>query len=474
MDNDIKSLLELIKNDEALMASSDRCVREARHLNVSGLCEQQKGYIIAALSYKYSKKPVVLASDTVRAKALAESLKPFTDGDILIVEPSEMSIVTAVASSRDGESERVGTVSRLLRGDYSAAIITAGALAVKMQPKKEFEKSLITLKLGDRQDPVELTSILTDIGYERVSSVSVPGEFAARGDVVDVFSPDFNMPVRFSFFDDEIDQIKSFDPDNQRSTDSFNKITLCRAREVILDKKARGQAADKILKSAANDINKMNAESARAAAELLSRTAHADSDAVREGMRITGMARWLGVILEEPAIILDYVNKTENMIFVDEMGEVRGRLDGYEADFISRCRHSFESGTCPSCAFESVFEIPEIMRRLDKSSQVTAIACLATSGNGLPGGLTVTSDGLAGENFRGRDKELASMVKRSEEDMTVRFLITGSQRVEGFRLRMAGEGLSIKVVGKDLPAGFIYPAAKLCLIGEQDNRRCPH
>ena len=182
------------------------------------------------------------------------------------------------------------------------------------------------------------------------------------------------MPVRFSFFDDEIDQIKSLDPDNQRSTDSFNKMTICRAREVILDKKARGQAADRILKSAAEDINKMNAESAKAAAELLSRTAHADSDAVREGMRITGMARWLGAILDEPAMILDYIDKTENMLFVDEMSEVRGRIDGYEADFVSRCRNSFESGTCPSCAFKSVFEIPEIMRRLDKGFQVTAIA----------------------------------------------------------------------------------------------------
>ena len=94
MDNDIKSLLELIKNDEVLITSSDRCVREARHLNVSGLCEQQKGYLVAALAYKDSKKPVVVSSDTVRAKALAESMKPWVDGDILIVEPSEMSIVS--------------------------------------------------------------------------------------------------------------------------------------------------------------------------------------------------------------------------------------------------------------------------------------------------------------------------------------------------------------------------------------------
>ena len=56
MDKEIKSLLELINNDEALIASSERCVREARHLNVSGLCEQQKGYLVAALAYKICPK----------------------------------------------------------------------------------------------------------------------------------------------------------------------------------------------------------------------------------------------------------------------------------------------------------------------------------------------------------------------------------------------------------------------------------
>ncbi|SEW35848.1 transcription-repair coupling factor [Ruminococcaceae bacterium KH2T8] len=468
MDKEISSILKLIENDEALIASSDRCVREARHLNVSGLCEQQKGYLIAALANKHSKKPVVISSDTVRAKALAGSMKPFIDGEILIVEPSEMSIVTAVASSRDGESERVGSISRLMRNDYAAAIICAGALASKMQSKKEFEKDMISLKLGDRKDPTDLIDELVAIGYERVASVSCAGEFAARGDVIDVFSPDSRMPTRLSFFDDEIDQIKSFDTDDQRSTESFTKVTFCRAREIVFDAKKRGSAADTILKSAASDINKMNAESAKAAAELLSRTAHNDSDAVREGMRLTGMARWIGAIVSEPDMIIDYIDKTLNMLFIDEMSEVRGRIDGYEADYISRCRNAFETGTCPSCAFESIFEIPEIMKRLDKGHQITAVSCLATSGNGLPGGLTVTSDGLAGENWRGRDKELGIFVKKTEAEMTMRFLLTGSQRVEGFRLRMVGEGVSIKVIPADLPAGFVYPAAKMCLIGEQD------
>ena len=283
MEKEIKELLESINNDKALMASFEEAARMGGPVNITGLCEQQKGYLIAALSYRFNKKPVVVVSDVTRAKTLTGGLAPFMGGDIPVLKPAELSVVSAVASSHENESERTGVTLKIMKGEFDAALICAPALLNKMPDPSSIQKKSIKLVLGKNYDPVKLVADLAQMGYERVGMVSQQGEFAARGDVVDVFSPDAHMPIRLSFFDDEIDQIKSFDPDNQRSTDSFNKITICRAREVILDKKARGQAADKILKAAAEDINKMNAESAKAAAELLSRTAHADSDRSRLG-----------------------------------------------------------------------------------------------------------------------------------------------------------------------------------------------
>lgn len=468
MDNGIKEILELISKDETLVSSYKSALNTVTHLNVSGLCEQQKGFMVSALSHNQSKKPVIIVSDYSRARMFSEGLTPFIDGDVVILQPSELSLVTAVASSRDSELQRISVISRLLSRDFGAAIICAGALLTKMPSAKSFQNRIIKLKLGSVVDPTELIKKLTTIGYERVGTVSAPGEFSARGDVVDIFSPDKNEPVRISFFDDEIDQIKTFDANTQRSTDSLRQISICPSSEVIIPEGSRAEIAKKVQLAAAPDINKMNASSRKSIAELLRRVTEADSDSIKEGLRVTGIARWLDVIIENPVTILDYVDKNLCQLFVDEMGECRSRIDGFTADYVARCKNSFETGSCPSCGFNAIHEIPEVMKRIDKSDSVVTLSCLQTTGNGLPGGKTINCTGLAGDNWRGRDRELASKVISWSKEGVIKFLITGEQRTTAFKVRMNEEGANADIIKCALPAGFIYPEIGLVLIGEQD------
>ena len=77
MANEIKEILEKISLDKTLTAAVEQAERTGGPVNITGLCEQQKGYIIAALAYKYDKKPVVIVSDVTRAKSLIGGLAPF-------------------------------------------------------------------------------------------------------------------------------------------------------------------------------------------------------------------------------------------------------------------------------------------------------------------------------------------------------------------------------------------------------------
>ena len=81
MEDSILSLLSLIKKDQDLIDSIDEAQRLDRHLNITGLCEQEKGYIISSIASLHSKKPVVIVSDVARARLLSGFLKPFVDGD---------------------------------------------------------------------------------------------------------------------------------------------------------------------------------------------------------------------------------------------------------------------------------------------------------------------------------------------------------------------------------------------------------
>ena len=219
MEKSILSLLELISRDKELIDSFDEARRLDRHLNITGLCEQQKGFMIASLAQIEKKKPVIIVSDVARARLLTGFLKPFVKGEVITVAPREMSLVSALASSKDPEIERLGAISKLINNDFGAALICAGSLLNKMPLKRDFTGLCNTVKLGDSLDPYEFSKLLVACGYERVGLVEAPGEFSSRGDVIDVFSPDRQQPLRIGLFDDEVDQLKYFDPETQRSSD---------------------------------------------------------------------------------------------------------------------------------------------------------------------------------------------------------------------------------------------------------------
>ena len=122
--------------------------------------------------------------------------------------------------------------------------------------------------------------------------------------------------------------------------------------------KDRGRIADEMMHAAAPDINKMNASSNRTTGELLERNSKADADAIRQGMKISAAARWIGVFSKDPKSVLDYIDPTKMIFFVDELAEGRSRIDGYMADFAGRIKSAYELGQAPSCSYDSVFRIP--------------------------------------------------------------------------------------------------------------------
>lgn len=470
MESGLKEILELINLDRRLLSLFDEAARRVGPVNITGVCEQQKGYLIAALSYKYDKKPVIIEPDVTRAKSMIGALAPFTGNDIPVLKPAELSLVSAVAASHEQEYERAGVTSRLLRGEFDAAIICASALLNKMPKAEVFKRKSIKLELGKTYEPSDLAAHLSERGYERVGLVSAVGEFSARGDVVDVFPPDMALPIRIGFFDDEIDQIKTFNLDNQRSVDSMKRVTICPALEYTFSVEERGKVADSMLHAAAPDINKMNASSQRPIGELLERNSSADADAVRQGMRISGFARWIGVANSEPQTILDYIDKNNMLLFVDEFAEGRSRMDGYTADYMARVKSAYELGQAPGCATESIFKAPDSMKALDKFGGAVTLACLKSTSSGLPGGVTVDCPGLAGENWVGRDEALANFIRNgggAADGQTI-FMLTGTSRCDAFKTRMLEQRVDIKIVNRALPSGFVYPAIKTSFVGEQE------
>lgn len=124
-------------------------------------------------------------------------------------------------------------ISHKLKFEPSIFIVSQKAFQTPL-PDPDFIKSKIFyLRKGQALDTIQIAQKLSELGYIRVPKVAVPGEFSLRGEVLDIYLPNETLPVRFIFDFDEIEKIRSFDPDNQTTISDLDTVLVYPMKEVI-------------------------------------------------------------------------------------------------------------------------------------------------------------------------------------------------------------------------------------------------
>ncbi len=441
-----------------------------RHINITGLTASQKAYYVMALAKETGKRPVILVQDELRARVLMEDLSGFADGDVLVLQQSECNLADVDASSRDTSLARIGVIRRLLTGDFGAIIIPAGALLNRMMPVEDFSKCLISLRLGMRIRPEDFAMRLIGIGYERVRKVEGQGEFAGRGDVFDVFPAGSDHPIRLSFFDDEIDQIKLFDLETQRSFEQVKSIEIALAREILIPENKRAKVAHEIYQAGETArAEAVQRGASRDICENFSRIAAQDAEKIRENVLFSSLDKWSAVIMQNNVSILAYIRAGAHDLFLDEALSFRKRLDSAQADFSQRFSSLLEKGQILPISENAIWKGTDIFRELDQKGRVISLSELPTSGNGLPSAHNYSVFGRACDRFRGHEESMATLLSSRISAKKDTVLMAGEgARAERLRRFLDDHGVFAEISARNLPSGFEYPAANLLVVGTQD------
>jgi len=131
-------------------------------------------------------------------------------------------------------SERLLTLHRLPGLQRGILVVPTGTLLQRLAPREYVDGHSLVLAVGDRLDPDATRRRLEQAGYQCVSQVIAHGEFAVRGSLLDLFPAGSDLPYRIDLFDEEVESIRTFDPDSQRSRDQVSHIRLLPAREFPL------------------------------------------------------------------------------------------------------------------------------------------------------------------------------------------------------------------------------------------------
>jgi len=131
-------------------------------------------------------------------------------------------------------SKRLLTLHRLPTLERGILVVPTGTLLQRLAPREYVDSHSLVLAVGDRLDLDAIRRRLEQAGYQCVSQVIAHGEFAVRGSLLDLFPAGSDLPYRIDLFDEEVESIRTFDPDSQRSRDQVSQIRLLPAREFPL------------------------------------------------------------------------------------------------------------------------------------------------------------------------------------------------------------------------------------------------
>ncbi|MEN6339225.1 MAG: transcription-repair coupling factor [Clostridiaceae bacterium] len=421
-----------------------------------GVAANAKAHLVSALA-RTRQILYVTATDTA-ATQLCESVRLFGQRAELFL-PRETPLVYVHAASGEQRGARISALSALIGGENCVVSASAAALLQVLPPKEAFRKSIFRLSVGDTLEPRTLTARLVTAGYERVELVEGAGQIASRGDIVDVYAPGEEYPVRIEFFGDEIDQMRSFDPVSQRSVEQVKSVLIRPALETPQPKE----------------------RTARALKKIAGRTGLSDQEqAWEDGFASVGGDVLLPLLYEHCETVLDYL-AGDALIVLDEALLIDEALRTEQLRF----------GETVQAMLERKEGVPE-QGALERGANET-LDCLNTGRTALLYALSrthpqfspreiVTLESRGAPQYMGAFDELGREIARLNR-AGERTVIYAGEQSEEIRAHLEEYGAGARIMGSlpaDIPfgktlivpgqqsRGFSYPSLKLNVLSEYE------
>jgi transcription-repair coupling factor (superfamily II helicase) len=233
-------ILPFVREVFAELEHSPGFERVRRHLSlgagrrrVSGLTATARALYLPLMARAARQPVIVVVADNKAAEALEPMLRAGCELTGA-VDPAQVVRLPAhdvlpfenLSPHPDVQEQRAAALWKLATGAVSILIAPVEAAALKLFDRDYYAGLTVTLKRGEEVDVEVLTAHLASVGYTQIDLVEMPGQFTRRGGILDVYSPESDRPVRIEFFGDEIETIRKFDPETQRSQSGLDETEL--------------------------------------------------------------------------------------------------------------------------------------------------------------------------------------------------------------------------------------------------------
>ena len=317
-------ILPFVRDLLADLENSPSFEQARRHLSfargrrrVSGLTSSARAVYIPLFARAANAPVVVVVPDNKAADALQAALRAGCDltgaippNRVLKLPAHDVLPFENLSPHPEIQEQRAATLWKLATGAASIVIAPVEAAAMKLFPRHFYGGLAQVLRRGEEVDVETLIAHLASVGYTPMDIVEMPGQYTRRGGILDVYSPETDRPVRLEFFGDEIETIRKFDPETQRSSSPLDEALLLPLTETPVNERLLAAVHTRL-------------SGARIAAED-------DPDLVAEAVAAGGVSVFPGWeffvgVAGADATLLDLMPRC--LLFVEEPAMIRNQID---------------------------------------------------------------------------------------------------------------------------------------------------
>ena len=294
-------MINLLKTAEELFSD------DTNKANKSFVVDSIIGTVLLALK-KYNETDAnvfIYAANNYDANSIFNKLSSLIDEDKIVLLPGDDLIrVEYISESKEVKSELIYGLYKIRHSKHSIVIVTPSTLYRYYPSVKTFDDSFIEIHVGDDLNINDFKSKLGELGYISVSKIDQSMEYASRGGVIDVFSLNYEDPIRIEFFDTVIESIRLFKIETQTSYKKLDNAILIPATINLLTEEEKAKTRNKIL----NQLNKDLLNKREEDKEELIANVNEDIEQILNNSFSNKYYKYLSFLLEKPAELTDFAD----------------------------------------------------------------------------------------------------------------------------------------------------------------------
>lgn len=341
---------------------------------LSGLTDGFKPHLVLALFEKFEESIVIIAENEKRAEIYYDSINGIRENQAYLFPSLDINFYNIKSIDNKKLSQRMEVLTKLAKRDKFIVITTLKAITNKLTTLDKFNMSFVKIKDEDIIDVNNFIENLINLNYTANSLVENKGDFAKRGSIIDFWPVSYDNPVRIELFDDEVDSIRLFDKDSQRTIEKISEAEISPVTELIYSK----DDYDKVIKNINREIMSLNNYSNEINRQKLIDKYKQIIAFIEESMFVSNIDLVNSYRKDDYSSFLDYIPKS-CLIFFDDVARVIEDYDNFYENFLEDLSLQMENNEVFKSFEHARILIDDIYEQIDKFRIINLTSILKKS-----------------------------------------------------------------------------------------------